>query len=54
MTKTDAKKLVRAIERKFDIGNFTDYSEASKLLLGDIFSCIKIKLVLTILQTNNL
>ena len=36
-TKTDAKKWARAIERKFDTGNYTDYSEASKLLLGDLF-----------------
>jgi len=36
-TKTDAKKWARAIERKFDTGNFTDYSEASKFLLSDLF-----------------
>jgi len=36
-TKTDAKKWVRAIERKLDTGDFTDYSKASKLLLGDLF-----------------
>ena len=36
-TKTDAKKWARAIERKFDTGDYTDYSEASKLLLGDLF-----------------
>ena len=36
-TRTDAKKWARAIERKFDTGDYTDYSEASKLLLGDLF-----------------
>ncbi len=36
-TVTDAKKWARAIERKLDTGDFTDYSEASKLLLGDLF-----------------
>ena len=36
-TRTDAKKWARAIERKLDTGNYTDYSEASKLLLGDLF-----------------
>ena len=36
-TRTDAKKWARAIERKLDTGDYTDYSEASKLLLGDLF-----------------
>ena len=36
-TRTEAKKWARAIEGKFDTGNYTDYSEASKLLLGDLF-----------------
>ena len=36
-TRTDAKKWARAIERKLDTGNYTDYSEASKFLLGDLF-----------------
>ena len=36
-TKMDAKKWARAIERKLDTGDYTDYSEASKLLLGDLF-----------------
>jgi len=36
-TRTDAKKWARAIERKLDTGDYTDYSEASKLLFGDLF-----------------
>ena len=35
-TLTDAKKWARAVERKLDTGDYADYSEASKLLLGDI------------------
>lgn len=35
-TRTDAKKWARAVERKLDTGDSADYSEASKLLLGDI------------------
>ena len=35
--KTDALKWSRAVERKLDTGDYADYSEASKLLLGDIF-----------------
>ena len=34
--KTDAKKWARAMERKLDTGDFSDYSEASKLTLGDL------------------
>ena len=35
--KTDAKKWARAMEHKLDTGDFSDYSEASKLTLGDLF-----------------
>ena len=35
-TLSDAKKWARAVERKLDTGDTADYSEASKLLLGDI------------------
>ena len=34
--KTDAKKWARVMERKLDKGDFSDYSEASKLTLGDL------------------
>ena len=34
--KTDAKKWSRKIERKFDLGDLSDYSEASKQTLGDL------------------
>ena len=36
-TQTDAKKWARALERKLDTGDFSDYSEASKVTLGDLF-----------------
>ena len=36
-TKTDAKKWVSEVGRKLDTGNYTDYNEAPKLLLGDLF-----------------
>ena len=35
-TRTEAKKWGRAMERKLDTGDFSNYSEASKLTLGDI------------------
>jgi integrase len=35
-TKTDAKKWARAMERKLDTGDYSDYSEASKQTLGDL------------------
>ena len=35
-TKTQAQKWARGIERKLDMGDFSDYSEASKLTLGDL------------------
>jgi len=36
-TRAEAKKWGRAMERKLDVGDYNDYSEASKLLLGDLF-----------------
>ena len=36
LTRTEAKKWGRAMERKLDIGDYSDYSEASKLTLGDL------------------
>ena len=36
-SKTDAKKWARAMERKYDLGDFSDYNEANKLTLGDLF-----------------
>ena len=36
ITKTEAKKWARGMETKLDKGDFSDYSEASKLTLGDI------------------
>jgi len=35
-TRTQAQKWARGIERKLDMGDFSDYSEASKLTLGDL------------------
>lgn len=35
-TKTLAQMWARAIERKHDIGDYSDYSEASKLTFGDL------------------
>lgn len=35
-TKTLAQKWARAIERKHDIGDYSDYTEASKLTFGDL------------------
>ena len=35
-TRTQAQKWARGIERKLDMGDFSDYSEASKLRLGDL------------------
>ena len=34
ITKTEAKKWARGMETKLDKGDFSDYSEASKLTLG--------------------
>ena len=35
-TKTQAQKWARGIERKLDTGDFSDYTEASKLTFGDL------------------
>jgi hypothetical protein len=35
-TRTQAQKWARAIERKHDIGDYSDYTEASKLTFGDL------------------
>jgi len=35
-TRTQAQKWARGIERKLDMGDFSDYSEAGKLTLGDL------------------
>ena len=37
-TLTDAKKWARKMEGKLDRGDTSDYSEASKVTLGDLFS----------------
>ena len=34
--RTEAKKWARAMENKLDRGDYSNYSEASKLTLGDI------------------
>ena len=36
LTRSEAKKWARAMETKLDRGDYSDYSEASKLTLGDI------------------
>ena len=36
-TLTEAKKWSRTMEAKFDRGDTSDYSEASKVTLGDLF-----------------
>ena len=40
---TDAKRWARKLEREIDLGNLTDYSEASKLTLGDIIKRYEIE-----------
>ena len=37
-TRTDAKKWARNMEAKLDRGDYSDYTEASKLTLGDLFN----------------
>ena len=37
--RTEAKRWARAMENKLDRGDYSDYSEASKLTLGDIIRC---------------
>ena len=39
--KTYAKKWARAMERKLDTGDFSDYSEASKLTLSRRFKSLR-------------
>ena len=41
-TKSEAKKWARAMECKLDTGDFSDYSEASKLTLGDLLELFNI------------
>ena len=36
-SKTEAKKWARSMENKLETGDFSDYSEASKVILGDLF-----------------
>ena len=36
LTRTEAKKWARSMETKLDRGDYSDYTEASKLTLGDI------------------
>ena len=36
INKTDAKKWATAVERKLDTGDYSNYEEASKLLLADL------------------
>lgn len=37
LTRTEAKKWARTMETKLDRGDYSDYSQASKLTLGDLF-----------------
>mgnify|MGYP006091189729 CR=1 FL=1 len=37
-TRTDAKKWARNMEAKLDRGDYSNYTEASKLTLGDLFN----------------
>ena len=37
-TRTEAKKWARSMENKLDRGDYSDYSEASKVTLGDLFN----------------
>ena len=40
-TRTQAQKWARGIERKLDMGDYSDYTEASKLTLGDLLNRYK-------------
>ena len=42
-TKIRAKKWARGIERKLDTGDFSDYTEASKLTLGDLLKRYRVE-----------
>ena len=37
MNRTDAKRWARSMEAKLDRGDYSDYSSASKVTLGDLF-----------------
>ena len=37
MTRTEAKRWSRSMETKLDKGDYSDYSSASKVTLGDLF-----------------
>ena len=37
MHRTDAKRWARSMEAKLDRGDYSDYSSASKVTLGDLF-----------------
>ena len=37
MQRTDAKRWARSMEAKLDRGDYSDYSSASKVTLGDLF-----------------
>ena len=37
LTKTEAKRWSRSMETKLDKGDYSDYSTASKVTLGDLF-----------------
>ena len=37
MHRTDAKRWARSMEAKLDRGDYSDYSTASKVTLGDLF-----------------
>ena len=36
-TRVEAKRWARQMESKLDRGDYSDYSEAKKLILGDLF-----------------
>ena len=40
-TRTQAQKWSRGMERKLDIGDYSDYTEASRLTLGDLINRYK-------------
>ena len=41
LTKTEAKKWARTMETKLDRGDTSDYSMASKITLGELFSLFR-------------
>ena len=40
LTRTEEKRWARSMETKLDKGDYSDYTEASKLTIDVIFSCI--------------